>query len=369
MRLRQKGKGSGIEATVVEPRDLLRGAAKQETVWKVLLLLLLVLIALAVMRDPLPATQRSMTTATAASNMPPLETNAVSGEQKREPSPPHVADHDGDAPRKQHSKIRSLPPLRPQKYSPRRPMMKGSTKSSLVRCQNRTEEELKPYLMAQSEEDKRLLEYWFNGMCNGVYLEMGGLDGVRYSNTFVFHHAFDWKGILVEGSPRNYESLQINRPNEMAVVGAAVCDAPRTIHYYETGAVGGIWEFADEAFRSRFWPGVTIDQAEAVECLPLNDILAEHGGGTTTHFDFFSLDIEGAELMALQSLDFDRYSFGVILVEADGRKDPNSPKWQKNERVNETLVQNGYTFMGRFHRSFWFVHNDFANIYHHVMAT
>ena len=41
---------------------------------------------------------------------------------------------------------------------------------------------------SQSGEDKKLLT-WFRGMKNGTYIELGGLDGVTFSNSYVFRHA------------------------------------------------------------------------------------------------------------------------------------------------------------------------------------
>ena len=51
--------------------------------------------------------------------------------------------------------------------------------------------------------------------------------------------------------------------------------------------------------------------------------------------DFLSLDVEGAELQVLESLDFRRSAFGIVLVEAD------TGNRSKNEGVRRLLVENG----------------------------
>ena len=38
----------------------------------------------------------------------------------------------------------------------------------------------------QSGEDKKLMN-WFGNLCNGTYIEMGALDGVRFSNSHAFN--------------------------------------------------------------------------------------------------------------------------------------------------------------------------------------
>jgi len=64
---------------------------------------------------------------------------------------------------------------------------------------------------SQCGEDKLLLQ-WFDGLCNGTYLEMGALDGLQYSNSYVFNQKFDWRGVLIELDPSNFRKLQKNRP-------------------------------------------------------------------------------------------------------------------------------------------------------------
>ena len=171
-------------------------------------------------------------------------------------------------------------------------------------------------------------------------------------------------GILIEASPINYENLIKNRPDEIATVHAGVCTEERVLHWVEGRypAVGGFEEFATQSFRHKWWPKRNRDAAQEVLCRPLTSILDDvmHPNNDMTgpsrtaaaapsrrrllspdeggvqqreqqqqqkrqvqvqepvHFDFFSLDVEGAEYGVLQSLDFAKYSFGIIVVEADG---------------------------------------------------
>jgi FkbM family methyltransferase len=234
----------------------------------------------------------------------------------------------------------------------------GMFTSTATRCPVIPLRTLKPHLKSQDKEDQRLLG-WFNGLCNGTYIEMGGLDGELFSNTFVFNRALQWQGLLVEASPSNYQKLVQNRPNELATVHAAVCDKRRMVHYYDHPtrlAVRGIWEFAPESFRQRWWKNVTIEQTTPVECSPLRDILEQHVPNQH-YFDFFSLDIEGAEFLALQSLDFDQVGFGIILIEADKHNQ------LKNLAVSTFMESKGYRFMDSYARSYWFVNKEFGTIY------
>ena len=135
-------------------------------------------------------------------------------------------------------------------------------------------------LKSQSGEDKLLLT-WFNGLCNGTYIEMGALNGIKYSNSYFFHKELGWKGVLVELTPTDFERLKRNRPDDFTV-HAAVCDKRQTVHYVtgpNIGRVGsvidGIWEFMAPSFREKWWKGVTLDsdQVTAIEYIPMKEIL------------------------------------------------------------------------------------------------
>ena len=66
---------------------------------------------------------------------------------------------------------------------------------------------------SQSSEDEFLNTYYFKNKKNGLYLELGALDGVLYSNTKYFEDSHDWSGILIEPHPLKFELLKKNRPN------------------------------------------------------------------------------------------------------------------------------------------------------------
>lgn len=208
---------------------------------------------------------------------------------------------------------------------------------------------------SQSSEDREL-ETHFKDLCHGRYLEIGGLDGVKFSNSYVFNRAFNWTGVLVEASPRNYQQLIKNRPNDLNV-HAGVCENEMSLHWVESHlAVGGFQEFADAKFQKKWWSDGQIQNAQVVKCRTLEQILLEKVG-PGFYFDFFTLDVEGAELSVLRSINFDLVGFGVIVVEAD---EHNATK---NMAAKELIESHGYKYMGYKLRSDWFVNKDFEAIY------
>ena len=65
------------------------------------------------------------------------------------------------------------------------------------------------------QEDKFIYETFFknqNGDFMGTYVELGAFDGWIESNTRFFDDCLGWKGLLIEGSPINYQKAVANRP-------------------------------------------------------------------------------------------------------------------------------------------------------------
>lgn len=222
------------------------------------------------------------------------------------------------------------------------------------------------YFRSQGGEDRHLLELFFHGLCGGTYVELGGLDGVTISNSHLFHTVYEWKGVLMELAPSNYEKLVRNRPNELVPpIHAAVCNSEQTFHYIEEnekfwGTTAGIWEFMSESFRQTWWKSVRFEDLMAIQCTPLRQLFQTYTP-EIHFFDFLSLDVEGAELEALQSIDYELVSFGVILVEADRHNR------RKNFSMLTFLERHGYRFLEEWERSYWFVHKDFDRIYQHTI--
>lgn len=59
----------------------------------------------------------------------------------------------------------------------------------------------------------------------GAFLEIGALDGEKFSNTYLFEKALGWRGILVEAHPDNAAALmQSDRPRSARFGPVAACE-------------------------------------------------------------------------------------------------------------------------------------------------
>jgi hypothetical protein len=215
---------------------------------------------------------------------------------------------------------------------------------------------------SQSNEDKILMG-WFNGLCGVTYIKMGALDGLLYSNSYAFNKLLGWKGLMVELSPTNYEQLILNRKKELATVNAGACEVEQTLHWLSGigSALGGIWEFSAPSFRARWWEGQTLEKdGKEISCLPMKAIFEKHVKDVK-YFDFWSLDVEGAELEVLKSVNYTEVGFGVIFVECDENNQ------LKNLALLTFLESKGYSFWQEKEWSWWFVNKDFFDIFGKVI--
>ena len=223
---------------------------------------------------------------------------------------------------------------------------------------------IKMFSRSQAHEDKYLM-HWFSNLCGGTYIELGALDGVRFSNSHLFHHGLQWRGVLIV-IESNYNKLVQNRPDEIATIHAGVCSEPQTLHYVSgsSNAVGGIYEFSTPDFREKWWKDISLDHpsVKEIQCDTMDSLLLKHAPDTR-FFDFLSLDVEGAELAVLQSIDFDRVGFGIVFAEADIHNE------LKNLATRELMESKGYNFLfeSAKPKSYWWANKEISSIYKDVI--
>jgi len=170
--------------------------------------------------------------------------------------------------------------------------------------------------LSQEKEDRFLYEHFFHGFKEGTFVELGALDGLRFSNTYIYEHAFDWKGLLIEGETDNYVALERNRgqgPNAVTL-HAAICSSDKILNLYGTGPEAN--SLLENTKRKKSW----------APCLKMNDALKRSG---INQIDFLSLDVEGAELETLSTMDFTRTPTFVILVEMRKVDEDTNPEIRK----------------------------------------
>jgi FkbM family methyltransferase len=212
---------------------------------------------------------------------------------------------------------------------------------------------------SQCEEDIFLNNNIFKNKKNGVYIELGALDGVLYSNTKFFEDTLNWSGILIEPHPLKFELLKINRPNNFLFNDLVSCyKEPLKFRYFMDGhaAVSGVentlsQHHFDNFFESNNDYNKLLPQSTTfIFPKTLTEIIKTTN---LTHIDLLSLDVEGHEYEVLQSWDFS-IPINVILIETLGVQP------EKDELCRKILINNNYNFITKYKHNEIFVLNTFA---------
>jgi len=196
---------------------------------------------------------------------------------------------------------------------------------------------------SQYKEDLFLNKNFFKNKRDGVYIELGALDGVLFSNTKFFEDTLNWSGILIEPHPDSFNSLKINRPNNILFSDLVSCNK-ENLHFryfkntYE--AVSGVENtLSQHHFDTYFESNDPLAKA-ATQCriIITPRTLTELITSTNLkHIDFMSLDVEGHEYEVLQSWDFS-IPIDLILIEMLGVQP------EKDELCRKLLIDKGYTY-------------------------
>jgi len=186
---------------------------------------------------------------------------------------------------------------------------------------------------SQQDEDKYIIQYILkNKITDGTYLEIGGCDGILYSNTKTLEDSFGFSGILIEPQPNFYEKLQKNRPNNECHNCAVSNSSVDYIEFIGDNAQGGIVDTINTDIDKLSW-----NNTYKVANKKMSDILAS---SRYTYIDIMIIDVEGGEMDVLKSIDF-TFPIYCIIIEA------HSGEQEKNKIFGEYLKENGFTYHER----------------------
>jgi FkbM family methyltransferase len=175
---------------------------------------------------------------------------------------------------------------------------------------------------SQTGQDKWLTEVMFPGMTDGYFVDVGSGDGIVGSNTKLIEER-GWKGICIDPFPQNMESRTCQ------LFKAVVFDrAGQKLQFTAAGGLGGVTSELGR-WKELAAPSPTVE----FTTVTLGDILERAHAPTFIHY--MSLDIEGAELKALQGLPFEKYTFGALNIEHNDEE-------PKRGEISTLLRSHGY---------------------------
>jgi FkbM family methyltransferase len=183
---------------------------------------------------------------------------------------------------------------------------------------------------------------------SGIIVEVGALDGLKYSNSKLFEDYFGFKCILVEPSP-SFKKIPTNRPNASWHCCALAQDFGVEM-FAGNSAVAGMTKHMPQSYVDR-WQVDSMNKFHVLT-MPLNAIVKIE---QLEYIDFLSIDVQGAELDVLKGFDFS-IPVGIVCIEMEDHD------LQKNQECRDILSRNGLTLFGSAHISeFWIDANYFRS--------
>ena len=178
---------------------------------------------------------------------------------------------------------------------------------------------------------------------DGIFVELGAMNGITYSNTKFFEDTLQMSGTLIEPTSQYFELLN-NRP-KCKNYNSAVNYTKNKVSFLGTYATAGLVETMHENFKN-FWHPNSCEYY--VEGEPFSDILNK---SNITYIDLLTIDVEGGEEVVLKTMDFNIPVY-VICIELDGHN------IEKDERCRQILINNGFSFDKKICiNEFWINHN------------
>ncbi|GFH48971.1 hypothetical protein CTEN210_05447 [Chaetoceros tenuissimus] len=193
-------------------------------------------------------------------------------------------------------------------------------------------------------EDKVIYELFFKNASSierGSVVEMGAYNGIQQSNSRFFDVCLGWNNLLIEGMPKTYEQLLLNRPQAHRMNFAPSCTeeeemANKTVkfdNYPQTNAGVSGAANVTTAYTAKKW---TVD----VPCGPLTPVLLDMF--PNGHVTFFSLDVEGSEPYIVQNIDFKRIFIEIMIIEHANHFCRRNDHCQSRDNFRRMMDNEGY---------------------------
>jgi FkbM family methyltransferase len=169
---------------------------------------------------------------------------------------------------------------------------------------------------SQIGQDKLLHQTYFKNLSNGIFLDIGAHDGIDASNTYFFEKELGWTGICVEPNPNVFSKLQKNRASKCFPY--AISDIEGELDFVKVSGYAEMLSGLLNAYDPRHIQRIQRDlrggttEIIKVKSIPLSKLLKNEA---IHEIHYMSLDVEGAELSVLNSIDFTNVFIHVIDIE------------------------------------------------------
>ena len=173
----------------------------------------------------------------------------------------------------------------------------------------------------------------------GFYVDIGAHHPIQRNNTNLLFQK-GWEGINIDINEFSIDLFNFLRPNDLNIL-TAISDKEGEISFYYQKKFSQLnttdKKIANENFQGNF-------KERIVKCQTIENIL-KNSKYKDQKIDFLNIDIEGAEMKVLKTLNFEKYNPTLICIEILGYRDLNSEEREiqiKNDEIYKFLSDKNY---------------------------
>lgn len=182
------------------------------------------------------------------------------------------------------------------------------------------------------------------------YLDIGSGHPIKYSNTFYFYLRGS-KGICVDAFEKNIKLHRLLRPRDKSF-DLILGNDEKLIDYYVFNQ-SELNTISKERVNELEEYNISPLYSEKKQQLMTNDFFSKKVEEDIKRINLFSIDIEGAELDVVRSINWENFKPEIICIEIITK---NLDDLYDNE-VFKILIQNNYTFYSKLINSVIFIKN------------
>jgi hypothetical protein len=192
---------------------------------------------------------------------------------------------------------------------------------------------------SRSQIFQDLFAYYFSGQKNkGIFIEIGGGNGVDLSNTYILEKKFSWHGVICEPDKRLHANILATRKCFLE---------KKPIHHSSNKKIYFSFKEPYDSFIKKKYSS----SAKKMRTLSLNSLIKKYQLGK--NIDYISIDTEGNELDIIKEFNFKKFNVKIFTIEHNFKKN-------KRESIYKILKKNNYQRMFKFisYMDDWYIKNN-----------
>ena len=182
---------------------------------------------------------------------------------------------------------------------------------------------LKNSLFSKSQVYQDLFVIFYSKLKkNGIFIEIGGGDGITISNTYLLEKKYKWKGIICEPIKKSQKQIKSTRQAKIEKRPIAKF-SKKNILFYEN----------IDPYQSSIKNTKNSVKKFKTSSISLNDLIEFHK--LKKNIDYISIDTEGNELEIIENFDFKKYKVNFFSIEHNFNS-------KKRAKIFQIMVNNNF---------------------------